>query len=153
MIAVDVDEDLAPAPRAAHVQREQARLSRARQARDHLRGRAHLLEAVHGRQGDHHVQAALDAGKRDVLMQMGRCGDGDGIDAVRKQSVDVRKRPATNRVCHAFATFRVRINNADEPHPRQIGKNAGVIAAHDADANDADAQNPICTTFGGVHHG
>src|SRR5947199_308910 len=50
MVAVDVDEDLAAPPRAPHVEREQAGLARARQARDHLGRAAHLGEAVLGRE-------------------------------------------------------------------------------------------------------
>jgi hypothetical protein len=86
-------------------------------------------------------------------MHVGRRRDGDGIDALREQSVDVRERPAADGIRDPLAPFRIRVDDTDEPHPRQIGKNTGVVTAHNADANDADAQNPICTTFGGVHHG
>ena len=68
------------------------------------------------------------------------------------RSVDVEnvRQPS---VRHPLALLRVRIDDTDELHARQIGKHAGMVAAHDADADDADAQNPIRTTFRGVHHG
>ena len=99
------------------------------------------------------MHAALDAVQRDVAMQMGRRRDGDGIDARGEQRVDVGKGPAAEGVRDPLPPFRIGIGDADQSCARQVGEDARMVAAHDADADDADAQNPVRASFRGMHHG
>ena len=86
-------------------------------------------------------------------MQMGGRRDRDGIDAGRDQRLDLGEAVAADGVRHQVALLGVGIGDADELHARQIGEHAGMVAAHDADADHADAQNPVRASFRGLHHG
>ena len=94
-----------------------------------------------------------DAVQRDVLMQVGRRRDRDGVDAVGDQPVDSGKGPAADGIRDPLPTFRIGIDDADQSCARQVGKYAGVVAAHNADADHADAENPVRASFRGMHHG
>ena len=50
---------------------------------------AALLDRRRDRLLDQHVDAARDAGQRDVVMQMRRRGDGDRVDAEIEQRFEV----------------------------------------------------------------
>ena len=99
------------------------------------------------RRGDrlfhHDVDAARDAGKRDIAMQMGRRGNGDGVDVAIEQVADIGDGRAAQRARDEFGLLAVGIGDADEFGAGQSGEDAGMIAAHDADADDADAQRTL----------
>jgi hypothetical protein len=86
-------------------------------------------------------------------MQMGWGRNRDGVDALGDQPVEAGKCPATTRIGDPFPTFRVGIGDTDQPHSRQIGEDAGVIAAHNANTHHADAENSVRASFRGLHHG
>ena len=58
---------------------------------------AALLHRGRDRLLDQHMHASLDAAERDVLMQVGRGGDGDGIDACRQQRLNAAELRAAQR--------------------------------------------------------
>ena len=77
------------------------------------------------------------------LMQMGRCRDRDRVDSAIEQLIDVGDGAAAERAGDEFSLLAVGIGDADQLGPRQSGKHAGMIAAHDADADDADTQRTL----------
>ena len=100
-----------------------------------------------------HVHATLDAAERQFPMQMGGRRDRDGIDTLRKQRLDAAERRAAERARNEIALLAIGIGHADEPDGRQIGEDAGMIAAHHADAHHTYAQQTVGVAFGGLHHG
>ena len=102
---------------------------------------APLLDRGGDRLFDQDVDVARDAGERDLVMQMGRRGDGHGIDAFGDQLVEGLRRRGSRPVRSA----RARCSGSGSTMPtsvdvRQAGQHAGMVAAHDAGADDADAQ-------------
>ena len=87
--------------------------------------RAPLLHRGRDRLFDQHMHAALDAGERQFLMQMGRRRDGDGIDAVREQLVDAAERRQPERLGDEIALLAVRIGDTDELDAGQIARRRG----------------------------
>jgi len=90
------------------------------------------------------VDVARDAGQRNLVMEMGRCRDGDGVDALVEQFVELGERAASDERGGARAVFRQRIDDADQRHPGQTGQHAGMVAAHYASADHADTQAACC---------
>ncbi len=84
---------------------------------------------------DQNMRAALDADQRKFPMQVGRGRDRHRIDPFGQQRLDSANalQPSTSdtksRCLRSGSAY------ADELDPRQIGKDACVIAAHDADAD------------------
>jgi hypothetical protein len=101
---------------------------------------------------DQHMNAALDTGQRNPMMQMGRRRNGDRIDATLDERLDVGDRGATERIGHEARLLVIRIGNADETNARKIVQHASVVAAHDADANHPHAQQTISAFPCGSHH-
>ncbi len=64
------------------------------------------------------MHAARDAGERDVVMQMGRRRDGDGIDFEIEQLLDVGDGGAAERARDEIGLLAVGIGDADEFSPR-----------------------------------
>jgi hypothetical protein len=95
------------------------------------------------RRGDrllhHHMHAALDRGHCQLDVQVGRCRNGQRVDAGRQQSLDVTVARATERIGYEVALLAVGIDDAGELDPGQIGQHAGVIASHDTNAGNPDA--------------
>ena len=90
---------------------------------------------------DQDMDVARDAGERDLVMQMGRRRDGDGVDAFGEQFVEVGERAAAGQRGGARAVLRQRIDDADQRHIGQTGQHAGMVGAHHARADHADAQD------------
>src|SRR5262245_41814398 len=88
---------------------------------------------------DQHMNAAFDAAERQFAMQMGWGGDGDGIDACIEQRLNAGECRTTERPRNEIALLAVGVGHAYELHARQIDEDAGMIAAHDADAHHANA--------------
>ena len=86
------------------------------------------------------MDAARDAGERDVVMQMRGRRDGDGIDAELEQRLDVGDGGAAERARDEIGLPAVGIGHRDELGARQAGENARMVRAHDADADHADTQ-------------
>ncbi len=77
---------------------------------------------------------------RNVAMQMRRRGDGDGIDALVQQCLGIVESSTTEIAGNSLAPLAVGIGNADQFYPRQFGQDAGMVTAHHAYADNADAQ-------------
>ena len=101
---------------------------------------------------DQHVHAALDAGERDVAMQVGRRRDRHRIDAALEQFLDRADRRASERGADVMGLLAVRIGNAGEHDAGKLRQHARMVRAHDADANDADAQYRARAGFRGLQH-
>ncbi len=99
-----------------------------------------------------HVHATFDAAERQFPMQMGGRRDRDSIDTLRKQRLNAAERRAAERARNEIALLAIGIGHADEPDGRQIGEDAGMIAAHHADAHYTYAQQTVGVAFGGLHH-
>ena len=69
---------------------------------------------------DHEIDAAADAFKREVMMQMRRRGDGDGIDAAAQQGVHVAEGGASDGAGDKIPLLAVRVGYADELHARHF---------------------------------
>ncbi len=114
-----------------------------------------LLDRRRDRLFDQHMNVVRDAGQRDLVMQMRRCGDGDGVDAFRDQFVDAREGAAADQFGSPRPMFGQRIDDSDQYCIGQASQHAGMIAAHDAGADDPDAKRAFgigfhtgCGTFG-----
>ena len=101
---------------------------------------APLLDRGGDRLLDQDVDVARDAGERDLVMQMGRRRDRHGIDALGEQLVELGEGAAADQLGGARAMFRQRIDDADQRDAGQTGQHAGMVAAHHAGADHADAQ-------------
>ena len=101
--------------------------------------RAPLLHRGCDRLLDQHVHAAVDAGLRQLAMQVRGRGDGGGVDAGLQQRLDIAIGRAAQHAGHKIALLAVGIGDADELHPGKIGKHARMVAAHDADAHHTDS--------------
>ena len=102
------------------------------------------------------MRATLDAGNCQLEVQVGRRGDGEGIDAGAEQTLHVREAGAAERVRDKFALAAVRIGDPDELYAREVGKHAGMVLAHDADAHHTHAHEPVSALlhgWHGLHHG
>ena len=77
--------------------------------------------------------------ERDVVVQMGRRRDDGGIDAEIEQRVGVVAHRAADDLREQRAMRGARIGDADDLHAREVGEHTGMIAAHDADPDDAEA--------------
>ena len=113
---------------------------------------APLLDRRRDRLFHHDVDAARDAGERDVVMQMGRRRDGDGIDLEVEQFIDIGDGGAAEGAGDEFSLLAVGIGDADEFGARQPRQHSGMIAAHHADANHADTQRRLRIRFYRLRH-
>ena len=98
------------------------------------------------------MHAARDAGERNVAMQMGRRGDGDGVDAEREQRIDVADGAAAQRIGDKLGLLGVRVGDADELGARQTSENARMVRTHHADADDSHAQCALRIVLDGLNH-
>jgi hypothetical protein len=89
------------------------------------------------------VDAPRDAGKRDVAVQMSRRCNGDRIDAHIEQLLNGSDRGAAQSARDEFSLFPIGIGDADEFDTGKTSENAGMIAPHHADTNNADAHNAL----------
>ena len=101
---------------------------------------APLLDRGGDRLLDQDVDLARDAGERDLVMKMGRRRDGHGIDALGEQCSRRFERAAADELGGARPMFRQRIDDTDQRDVRQARQHAGMVAAHDAGADHANAQ-------------
>ena len=81
--------------------------------------------------------------ERDLVMKMRRRGDGDRVDALRDQLIETGECPAADQLGRAGAMRRQGIDNPDQFDAGQASQHAGMIAAHDAGADDADAKRAL----------
>jgi hypothetical protein len=84
------------------------------------------------------MRAVLDADEGEVPVQVGRGRDGHRIDAFGKQRLDAAECGTAHRRRYEVALLAVGIRDAHELDPWHVGKDAGMVAAHDAYADDAD---------------
>jgi hypothetical protein len=89
------------------------------------------------------MRPALDAANCQLEVQVGRRGDRDGIHALRKQILDMRKGCTAQRPGHHLPLLAVRVRHADQCYARHVGKHARVIASHNPHADNADAQSGV----------
>jgi hypothetical protein len=89
------------------------------------------------------MNAAGDAGQRDLMMQLGGGRDGDGIDAGVEQLIKVREHRAADHLDGTGAVLGQGIDDADEFDARQASHDATVVGAHHAGADDAHPQHAI----------
>ena len=87
----------------------------------------------------------------DIVVQVRRRGDGDGVDAVADQRLGVVECGAAEIAGDGLAAFAVGIGDADQFHTRQFGQHTGMVAAHDAHAHNTDTQR-ISAHFLGITH-
>ena len=109
-----------------------------------------LLDRGGDRLLDQDMDAALDAGQRDLAMQMGRRRDGDGIDAELEQALEIGDGRAAERARDEVALGAIGIDHAHQLDAGQSGEDARVVGAHGADADHADAQRRAI--LHGLHH-
>ena len=102
---------------------------------------------------DQNVHAAIDAGNRQVAMQVSGRSDGYGVDTLRQQPFHVSMAGAAERAGNEIALPQVGIRHANQAYPGKIGKNPRMVAAHDADADHAYAKQAVRAVFRGLHHG
>ena len=92
---------------------------------------------------DQDVNAARDAGERDLVMQMRRRGNGDGIDPFRGQLIQASEGAAARQFGRPRPVRRQRIDHADQRGIGQAGQHPGVIAPHDPGADHPDTKRTL----------
>ena len=85
------------------------------------------------------MHAALDAGERDVAMEVRRRRDRHGIDAASEQFRNRCQCRASQRAADIVRLLAVRIGNAREHDAWKFRKDARMVRTHDADANHPHA--------------
>ncbi len=105
--------------------------------------RAAFLDIGGDRLLDQHMHAALDAGERDVVVQVGRRRDNGGIDAEIEQFLGIVANCAADDLGQQRAMRCARVGDADDLHARKIGEHTGMIAAHDPDTDDAEPNRRV----------
>ena len=86
------------------------------------------------------------------VMQMSRRRDGERVDPEVEQLLDIGHRATAQGARHEFRLLAIGIGNADELDTGKTGKHAGMIAAHDADADHADTQRTLSVRICRPHH-
>ena len=99
-----------------------------------------FLDRRRNRLLDQDMDVARDAGERDLMMQMGGRGDRHRIDALGQQLLEDFESAAACEFGGARAMFRQRIDDADQRDAGQARQHAGMVAAHHAGTDHADAQ-------------
>ena len=85
-----------------------------------------------------------DAGERDLVMEVGRGGNGDGVDAFGEQFVQACEGAAAGQI-RGTGPMRLQwIDDANQRNIRQARQDAGMVGAHDACADHANAQRVYC---------
>jgi hypothetical protein len=86
------------------------------------------------------VNVAREAGQRDLVMQMRRRGNGDGVKAFGDQRIQILERAAARQFGRAGPVRRQRIDDPDQRGIRQAGQHAGMIGTHHTRPDHPDAQ-------------
>jgi hypothetical protein len=94
------------------------------------------------------VRGTIDG---DVAVQLGRGRDGNGVDAVADQRFGVFEGGAAEIAGDSLTALAVRIGDANQRYAGQLGQHAGMIATHNANAHDADAQRASAYFLGITH--
>ena len=74
---------------------------------------------------DQNMHASFDAGKREILMEVSRGRNADGIDALREERADVSEGPASRSARHHVALLGIGVHDADQVHGGKIGEEHG----------------------------
>jgi hypothetical protein len=96
---------------------------------------------------DHDVNAARDAGERDLVMKMRGRGDGERIDALIDQFVEALEGAAARHFGRPGPVRRRGIDDADQRDIRQTRQHPGMVAAHHAGADHPHAKRPLRLAF------
>src|ERR1700733_5433850 len=99
-----------------------------------------LLDRGRDRLLDQDMNVAGNAGQRDLVMKMRGGCDRHGIDALGEQIVEICKSAAADELSGACAMFGQGVDDAAKRCVRQPRQHAGMIGAHDASADYADAK-------------
>ena len=81
--------------------------------------------------------------ERDVVMQVGRRRDGDGVDAAVEQRIEIAERRAAERASHEIALLAIGVGYSDQADVGHFRQDARMVAAHDADAHHPDLQRTV----------
>jgi hypothetical protein len=106
-----------------------------------------LLHRGGDRLFDQDVNVARDAGERDLVMKVRRRRDGHRVHTFGDQFVESCEGAAARQFRGARPMRRQRIDHPDQCRIRQAGQHPGMVAAHDAGANDADAKRTFRVGF------
>jgi hypothetical protein len=101
---------------------------------------AALLHSRRNRLLHHDVKTACNAGERNIVMQMGRRRDGHRLDAAVQQRLKIRKHRAVQSAADQFALLAIGIDDPRELNVGNFRKDARMVAAHDACADNANSQ-------------
>jgi hypothetical protein len=94
-----------------------------------------------------HVTAGRDAIQSNGIVQMGRCRDGHRVDAGGEQFLVPADRFRAEQLGDAPGHVPVRIGQCDELDARELGQHTGMVRAHHADADHADANTLRISLF------
>ena len=100
----------------------------------------------------HDVDATVNAGQRDIAMEVGRRRNRDRIDIALDQFADIGNSDAAQRTGDEFGLFAIRVSDPNEFGARQAGEYTSMIAAHDANADDTHTQRTFRACCCSLHH-
>src|SRR4029077_7671965 len=114
------------------------------------------VAALFHRRGDrlfhHDVDTSRNAKERDIAMQMSGCRNGDRVDIAVEQFFDIGDGNAAQGARHKFSLLAVWIGDTNQFRARQSREHAGMIAAHNTDANNPHTQRTLRACYCGLHH-
>ena len=96
------------------------------------------------------VDAAGDAGQRDLKVQMSWSGNRHRINAEVQQRIELVDGGAAHHACDQFTLRGIGVDDAGELDVRNAGQHAGMVRSHDTDANHADTDGSAA--FQGTRH-
>jgi hypothetical protein len=114
---------------------------------------ASLLHRGSDRLLDQNIDAAGNAFKRKIMMQVSGCRDGDRIDTGSQQLIEVGECGAAERPRDKIALLAVGIGDASQLNARHVRQDARMVAAHHADAHHPDLQRTDCAHPHSLDHG
>src|SRR5260221_13538820 len=95
--------------------------------------------------------AARNTVECKIAMEMGRRCDRDRIEVALDQFANIGNSGTAQCAGNEFRLFPIRVSDPNEFGARQSGKHASMIAAHDADADDTDAQRTLRVCYCTLH--
>ncbi len=111
-----------------------------------------FLDGRSDRLFDQHVDAALGAFDRNLAMKMGRRRDRHCVNALTDEALKIGEGRAAKSVRYPLALLAVGIDHPDQFDAGKFRQHARMVRAHDANANNADAQVAVCGQFDCLTH-
>ncbi len=113
---------------------------------------AALLHCRSDRLFDHDMHASGNTREREIVVQMGRRGNGHGIDTAGQQRFEIVEFSTAYIAGDKLPLLVFGIDNPDQFNAGHLRQDARMVAAHDADADHTDFQRNTPTHPASFRH-